>query len=63
MSLCACMGPQQGQPYCPCQMQALGLSDGKEYVWSEEDKARLKKALETLRDREIQPTEDTGYLS
>lgn len=22
MSMCACMGPQNGEPLCPCQMRA-----------------------------------------
>ncbi|NID14386.1 hypothetical protein [Luteibacter yeojuensis] len=24
--LCACMGPQGGDPYCPCRMQTEGLN-------------------------------------
>ena len=24
-NLCACMGPQQGEPYCPCEMERRGL--------------------------------------
>lgn len=46
--MCACMGPILGQPHCPCKMQQLGLSDGSEYKWSEDDKARLEKVLQQL---------------
>jgi hypothetical protein len=48
LNACACMGPQLGQPYCPCEMQRRGLSDGKEYEWAEADKERLTKALDKM---------------
>jgi hypothetical protein len=51
MNFCACMGPILGQPYCPCEMQSRGLSDGKEYVWSEEDRQRLRTALERIAEK------------
>lgn len=22
---CYCVGPQRGEPYCPCQMESLGI--------------------------------------
>lgn len=25
VSLCACLGAQYGEPYCPCKMEKLGL--------------------------------------
>lgn len=54
-SFCACMGPRFGQPYCPCEMQRRGLSDGSEYAWSEADKERLKAALEKIFGPEQSP--------
>jgi hypothetical protein len=45
---CACMGPILGQPHCPCKMQKLGLSDGTEYKWSQDDKDRLENAVSKL---------------
>jgi len=60
INLCACMGPRLGQPYCPCEMQRRGLSDGSEYVWSPEDKERLRVALQKLSDRINSEPEEEG---
>lgn len=27
--LCACVGPQNGQPLCPCRMKNLTIEDGR----------------------------------
>lgn len=51
IKICACMGPILGQPHCPCKMQQLGLSDGSEYKWSEDDKTRLLDALKIMEDK------------
>lgn len=29
MNACNCVGPQYGQPHCPCQMRGLYQRDGK----------------------------------
>ena len=60
INFCACMGPRFGQPYCPCEMQRRGLSDGKEYRWSEADVARLKVALEKMLGQEQTATPAKG---
>lgn len=26
---CYCIGPQNGQPFCPCQMQGVEIRDGR----------------------------------
>ena len=31
MSACACLGPQFGEPLCPCMMKASGAPRSKEY--------------------------------
>jgi hypothetical protein len=58
INACACMGPQLGQPYCPCEMQRRGLSDGYEYAWTEADKQRLKEALQTIKEIEENQTKE-----
>jgi hypothetical protein len=51
-NLCACKGPMEGDPYCPCEMQRKGLPfDVKKITWTEDDKARLMKAMEELERR------------
>lgn len=29
MSVCFCMGPQNGEPFCPCQMRTVKQMDGR----------------------------------
>jgi hypothetical protein len=45
ISLCACMGPINGEPMCPCQMKAAGLRTSKDYEWTDAEKEAFKKAL------------------
>lgn len=33
---CACMGPQNGQPLCPCRMKSVQIVDGR-YVLPSRD--------------------------
>lgn len=33
---CACVGPQNGQPLCPCQMRGVIVRDGR-YIMPERD--------------------------
>ncbi len=33
---CACVGPQNGQPLCPCQMRGIVVRDGR-YIRPEQD--------------------------
>lgn len=42
MNLCACMGPQRGDPYCPCEMKRRGLEPTGP---SEEEYRALAEAL------------------
>lgn len=42
MNICACMGPQRGDPMCPCQMKAAGLTPTGP---SPEEEAALSAAL------------------
>jgi len=58
-NLCACLGPQATDPYCPCQMQQRGL-DGfynlygdKEAMARREEEMheRLKAAVTRIRNR------------
>lgn len=42
MNLCACMGPQRGDPLCYCQMKAAGLTPTEP---SDAEKAALSEAL------------------
>lgn len=34
--LCNCIGPQNGQPVCPCQMKNVVVRDGR-YIRKEQD--------------------------
>jgi hypothetical protein len=36
MSPCACMGPQNGEPLCPCAMRSVQVKDGR-WVMPERD--------------------------
>lgn len=49
LNICACMGPQNGEPYCPCKMRREGLetTGGK---WTQEDIDQMQKALEEIFD-------------
>jgi hypothetical protein len=43
ISLCACLGPQCGEPHCPCEMKRRGLPPSPERVAAEAE-AREKLA-------------------
>lgn len=45
INACACMGIRPGDEYCYCQLKARGM-DISHYEWSDEEKQRLKDALE-----------------
>jgi|688.fasta_scaffold1017697_2 hypothetical protein len=49
IDLCACVGPINGEPYCPCEMKQNGL-ESIASKWSQEDKDDLQKALEEIFD-------------
>lgn len=36
LNLCACMGPQNGQPLCPCAMRGVIVRNGR-YIVPEKD--------------------------
>ncbi len=40
ISMCACMGPMYGEPYCPCEMKRKNIPFSKA---REEDEKRAKK--------------------
>lgn len=44
---CACIGPQNGQPLCPCRMRGVKIKNGR-YVLPERD-------LGPVRDRPAKP--------
>lgn len=44
MMCCACMGPQCGEPLCPCSMAKAGLPMSKENVEATE-KAKVEMAI------------------
>jgi hypothetical protein len=48
LNICACVGPQNGEPYCPCTMRREGLETG--FKWIQEDIDQLQKALEYIFD-------------
>lgn len=43
MTVCACMGRQGKDPFCPCEMRARGLQPSD--AWTEEEVYNLKRAL------------------
>ena len=37
INICACFGPQNGDPECPCKMRSMGLKPNmKEATWTQE---------------------------
>lgn len=46
INLCACMGPQGDDPYCPCEMEQKGLPCSN--MWTDEDKVNLHAALSKM---------------
>lgn len=46
--LCACLGPQRGDQYCPCVMKAKGLKMNEP---SPEEVAKSQAALEAFFDK------------
>jgi hypothetical protein len=47
ISLCACMGPGYGEPYCPCEMERRGLPSSPEHIAAnEESEKRFAKLFE-----------------
>lgn len=49
--ICACMGPRDDEPYCMCEMIRRGLKTSKDYEWTQEEKARLYKAMREIFDQ------------
>lgn len=49
LELCACMGPQGNEPYCPCGMRSRGLATSAN--WTQEEIDAMQKALEEIFDR------------
>jgi hypothetical protein len=59
-NLCACMGPQATDPYCPCRMRSQGIDgyyncNGDKVAHAkrcEEDRSRLLAAMSRFADRQ-----------
>jgi len=45
MDMCGCLGPQQGDPYCPCTMDRMGL---KRNLLSFEEQNEITHTLEEI---------------
>ncbi|KVP39856.1 hypothetical protein [Burkholderia ubonensis] len=45
VSLCACIGPVYGEPYCACEMRRRGLPPSEEHVKAMEVSQQQLKAL------------------
>lgn len=45
LSLCACLGPMYGEPYCPCQMARRGLPPSPQRVAAQQDAQEKLKQL------------------
>lgn len=50
VSLCACLGPQAGDPYCPCVMRQKGLKSNVPEPTAEE-RAKAEAALREVFSR------------
>ena len=50
LQLCACMGPQGDEPYCPCEMSRMGL-ESTAGRWTEEQIEQLKQACKKMYDK------------
>ena len=50
-SMCACLGPREGEPYCMCEMINRGLKKKEDYDWTQEEKDRLSAALDSIFER------------
>lgn len=46
---CACIGPQDGEPVCPCQMRGIVVRDGR-YIRPEQDLGPAIKASGSLKE-------------
>lgn len=51
MSTCFCIGPQNGEPYCPCRMRDMGIvkRNGR-WVQPERDLGPAPMTIDTLND-------------
>lgn len=49
LSMCACLGPLNNEPYCPCEMSRLGLPSTAN-KWTKEESNELQKVLEQIFD-------------
>lgn len=45
MTLCACLGSMNGEPYCPCAMRSRGLKTKADEPLTSEEKDKINKAL------------------
>ena len=50
---CNCVGPQRGEPLCPCQMRGVMIRDGR-YILPEQDLGPVKSNSdkENLREKQ-----------
>ena len=51
LKLCACVGPQNGELYCPCAMRHKGLEfESFRCEWTQDEKDAMQKVLEHIFD-------------
>lgn len=53
-SLCACLGPMNGEPFCNCQMAQFGLPRSEEHIRKQvEATAKIKAVFDSyMRDKQ-----------
>lgn len=45
LSACACTGPVNNEPFCPCAMKSAGLKTDADYGWDEDTDERFRTAM------------------
>lgn len=58
-SVCACMGPQNGEPMCPCMMRVHGLVSAP--IWTDAKREQLREALRKIAVDKSRLTGKMGY--
>lgn len=55
VSMCACVGPKFGEPYCLCEMRVRGLPISDNHYSKEFDINKLNFAIEKIRKERNEP--------
>lgn len=53
------MGPQNGEPVCPCAMRAAGLETAP--LWTDAKREQLRDVLRKVADADAMTTDTTGF--